>query len=167
MQKLTIALAAAGLIGLSAGHAMADLSAADKAFAMKAAAGGMAEVQLGQLAQQKGTTPEVKQFGQRMVTDHGQANQELQDIAQEAELQLPTEPDKQSMATIQRLRGTSGSAFDEAYVKNMLQDHQHDVADFRKEAQGGSDPALKAFAQKYLPVLQQHLQMVQTLNRGL
>jgi putative membrane protein len=166
MRKLSLAVAAAGLLGLSAGHAMADLSAADKAFAMKAASGGLTEVQLGQLAQQKATSPQVKQFGSRMVTDHTQANQELMQIAEQANLQLPTQPDRQDNATIQKLRGTSGSAFDSAYTQNMVQDHQQDVAEFRKEAQNGSDPALKSFAQKYLPILQQHLQMAQTLNRA-
>ena len=61
-----------------------------------------------------------------------------------------------------RLRGMNGTAFDTAYTQHMVQDHQKDVAEFQKEAQSGSDPGLKSFAMKYLPALQQHLQMAQS-----
>jgi len=57
-----------------------------------------------------------------------------------------------------------GAAFDAAYTKDMVQDHAQDVADFKREAQSGQDPALKAFARKTLPVLQQHLQMAQSVT---
>lgn len=162
MQK-TAALIGAGLLMLAAGHAVAEVSPADKTFATKAAAGGQAEVLLGRLAAQKAESQQVRQFGQQMVTDHSQANQELQVIAKQQNLTLPTKPDSASAATEQRLQSSSGAAFDSAYARDMVKDHQEDVADFQKEASSGQDPALKAFAQKYLPVLQQHLQMAQQL----
>jgi len=74
-------LAVAGLIAFAATQSMAALSKADQDFAQKAAAGGLTEVALGQLAQQNGNSPDVKNFGQKMATDHAQANQELQQIA--------------------------------------------------------------------------------------
>ena len=101
-----------------------------------------------------------------MVTDHSQANQELQAIAKQQNLTLPTRPDAASAATEQRLQSSSGSAFDSAYARDMVEDHQQDVADFQKEASSGQDPAPKAFAQKYLPVLQHHLQMAQQIDGG-
>jgi putative membrane protein len=165
MQK-TAAIIGAGMFIFASGHAMAQLSPADQTFATKAAAGGQAEVALGRLATEQAGSQPVRQFGQQMVTDHSQANQELQAIAKQQNLILPTRPDSASVATEQRLRASSGAAFDSAYARDMVQDHQQDVADFQKEASSGQDPALKAFAQKYLPVLQHHLQMAQQISGG-
>jgi putative membrane protein len=165
MQK-TAALIGVGILLLATGHAVAQLSPADRTFATKAAAGGQAEVTLGRLATEKGGSQQVRQFGQQMVTDHSQANQELQAIAKQQNLTLPSKPDSTSVATEQRLQASSGAAFDSSYARDMVQDHQQDVADFQKEAGSGQDPALKAFAQKYLPVLQHHLQMAQQISGG-
>jgi putative membrane protein len=140
---------------------MAAVSSADKKFATDAAQGGLAEVELGQLALQKGTSPQVKQFAQRMVTDHTQANNELMQLGKSQNLDLPAQVDAKHKSEMERLRGMSGTAFDTAYAQYMVQDHQKDVADFEKQAQSSGDPALKSFAQKHLPVLQQHLQMAQ------
>jgi putative membrane protein len=150
------------LAAITVAPALAALSSADKSFATEAAKGGLAEVELGQLALQKATSPQVKQFAQRMVTDHTQANQELMQLARSQNLDLPAQLDAKHKSDIDRLRGLSGSAFDTAYMQHMLQDHNKDVADFQKQAQSGSDPALKSFAQKYLPTLQQHLQLAQS-----
>jgi len=161
MTNYKLALVAAGVIGLTAAQSMAALSSTDRTFAQKAAAGGLAEVSLGQIAAQNASSQQVKDFGQRMVTDHTQANQELLQIAQQENLTLPTQPDSKDQATQKRLGALTGSAFDSAYTKDMVQDHRQDIAEFKREAQSGQDPALKAFAQKTLPVLQQHLQMAQ------
>lgn len=131
---------------------------------MKAASDGLAEVEASQLAQQRATSPQVKQFAARMIADHTQANNELQQIAQQQDLTLPTQPDSKDASKVQKLRGLNGAAFDKAYAQEQVPDHQSDIAMFRKEAQSGQDPALKAFAQKTLPILQQHLQLAQRLN---
>jgi putative membrane protein len=164
MSNCKLAIAAAGMLGFMATQAMAVPSSADWTFATKAAAGGIAEVQMGQLAQQKAASPQVKQFGQRMVTDHSQANQELQQIAQQQNLTLPTQPDSKDRATEAQFRGMNGTAFDTAYAHDMVSDHQQDIALFRTEAASGTDPALKGFAQKYLPMLQHHLQMAEAID---
>jgi putative membrane protein len=164
MTKHKSALAAAALFALVAGPAMAAVSATDRTFVQKAAAGGLAEVSLGQLAQQNARSQQVKDFGQRMVTDHNQANQELQQIAQSENLTLPTAPDSKDQELQKRLSALKGTAFDAAYTQDMVKDHQQDIAEFKREAQSGQDPALKAFAQKTLPVLQQHLQMAQAAS---
>jgi putative membrane protein len=164
--RKTATVLGAGILILAGGQAMAQLSPADKTFATNAAAGGMAEVTLGRLATQKAGSQQVRQFGQQMVTDHTQANQELQAIAKQQNLTLPTKPDSASTAMEQRLQARSGTAFDSAYTQDMVQDHQKDVAEFEREANTGQDPALKAFAQKYLPVLQRHLQMAQQISGG-
>ena len=151
----------AALSTLFAAQAMAELSAADRTFATNAAAGGFAEVSLGQLAIQNAGSPAVRQFGQQMVTDHTEANQALAQIGQKENLSLPTKPNAMDVETEQRLTASKGAAFDTSYMQEMLNDHQKDVAEFSTEAASGKDPALKAFAQKYLPVLQHHLQMAQ------
>ena len=162
--NVKLALVAAGLLGLAATQASAALSGPDRTFAQKAAEGGLAEVALGQLAQQNADSQQVKDFGQKMVTDHSAANQELQQIAQQENLTLPTEPDSKDQALQKRLSAMKGSAFDAAYARDMVKDHQQDVADFKREAQSGKDPALKAFAQKTLPVIQEHLQMAEAVS---
>jgi len=164
MHKMPLACLAAGLAALAALPASAALSAGDRDFAMQAASGGMAEVQAAQLAQQRAASPQVKQFAGRMMTDHSKANDELQQIAQQQNLNLPQQPDRKDTSALQKLQGLNGPAFDQAYAQEELRDHQKDVSLFQKQAQSGQDPALKAFAQKTLPILQQHLQMAQSLN---
>jgi putative membrane protein len=164
MNRLPLALAAAGLLGLAALPASAALSSADRDFVQKAASGGMAEVQTAQLAQQRASSQQVKQFADRMIADHTQANTELQQIAEQENVTLPPQPTGKDAAAAKKLSGLNGAAFDKAYAQDELSDHQQDVALFRKEASSGQDPALKSFAQKTLPILQQHLQMAQALN---
>ena len=147
--------------------AMNDTKAgADHHFVMDAASGGMAEVELGKIAADKASNADVKKFGQRMADDHGKANDELKSLAQSKQITLPTMIDAKHKATIDRLSKLSGAAFDRAYVQEMLKDHQKDVAAFRTESKSGKDPEVKAWAGKTLPTLEEHLKMVQDLNRG-
>ena len=164
MTKMLPACLAAGLLGLAALPASAALSQVDRDFAQHAASGGLAEVQTAQLAQQRSSSPQVKLFAQRMITDHTQANNELMQIAQQTSLDLPTQPTGKDAFAAQKLSGLNGTAFDQAYARDEVSDHEQDVALFRKEANSGQDPSLKAFAQKTLPILQQHLQLAQALN---
>jgi len=151
----------AGFAGLFSAQSVASLSKADQDFAQKAAAGGLAEVSLAQVAQQNATSPQVRQFAQRLIADHTQANQELRQLAQQENLTLPAEPDSKARATQQRLSAMKGPAFDAAYTQHEVDDHKQDIAEFEREARSGQDPALKAFAQKTLPTLRQHLQMAE------
>jgi putative membrane protein len=160
MKKLFIILGTVALASAT-GSAMAQNGAADKTFATKAAADGQAEVALGHLATENAGSPQVRAFGERMVTDHSQANQALQEIGRQQHLALPDKPGSANEAVARRLQTMKGPEFDKAYMRDMVQDHQQDVAEFRKEAETGKDPALRAFAQKYLPVLQQHLQLAE------
>ena len=155
---------AAGLLGMVAGQAHAVPSSADRTFADKAAAAGMAEIQAAQLAQQRATSPQIKSFANRMVTDHTQANDQLQQIAQQENINLPEQPSPQDTADAQRLSSLNGTAFDQAYAQAQVRDHQQAVALFRQEASTGHDPALKSYAQKTLPILRQHLQLAQSLT---
>lgn len=164
MNKTALVLTVVGFAGMAAAPAFAAPSGADKTFASSAAAGGLAEVQLGQLAEQKAGTPQVKEFARTMVSDHTQANQDLEQIAQQENLTLPKRPGKKEREESQRLRKLSGAAFDKQYMAHMVQDHRKDISEFQREATSGKDPALKSYAQKYLPVLQKHLQMAEATS---
>ena len=135
------------------------MNAADHKFATDAAEGGMAEVQLGQLAVSKASNPDVKNFGQRMIDDHGKANDQLKSTASGMGLTLPTSIGAKNQATYDRLNKLSGAAFDKAYMQDMVRDHEADVKEFEHESQSGSDAALKSFASQTLPTLQEHLRM--------
>lgn len=136
----------------------------ERKFLEHAAVAGMAEVELGQMAQQKAASDQVKQFGARMVQDHGRANDELKALASAKGLTLPTELDRHHRREAEKLQKLSGAEFDRAYVDSMLKDHKKDVKDFEKQAKSAKDPDVKAFAGKTLPVLQEHLKMVQSLH---
>jgi len=156
------ALAAAPAMGQTKSPA----SSPDMAFAKEAAIGGMAEVDLGNLAQQKASSADVKQFGQRMATDHAKANDELKQWASSKSVTLPAEIDAKHKATHDRLAKLSGDAFDKAYMHDMVMDHQHDVAAFRKESTSGKDADLKAWAGKTLPTLEDHLKLAQQTDKA-
>src|SRR5215469_3855600 len=128
-------------------------ASADDTFAKKAAQGGMAEVELGQLAEEKGSNPAVKTFGRRMVQDHSKTNNQLKSAAQEENITLPTEMDKTDQATYDRLSKLSGEAFDKAYARDMVKGHTKDVSDFQKEAKDGHNEAIKNFAAQAVPTL--------------
>jgi len=139
--------------------AKAATPSADQPFAREAATGGMAEVELGTLAKGKASNADVKQFADRMVTDHGKAGDELKQWAQQKKVTLPTAIEAKHKATQDRLSKLSGDAFDKAYMRDMVTDHEHDVAAFKREAASGKDPDLKAWAAKTLPTLEDHLKM--------
>jgi putative membrane protein len=137
------------------------VSAADKAFVREAAVGGMAEVDFGTLAKDKASSDDVKSFGDRMVTDHGKANDELKQWADQNHVTLPTELDAKHKATHDRLAKLSGAAFDKAYMRDMVADHKTDVAKFRTESKTAHNADLKAWAGKTLPTLEDHLKLAQ------
>jgi putative membrane protein len=151
---------------LSAGQALAAerLSTADHSFVQAAAAGGLSEVEEAQAAQQKASSSDVKQFAARMISDHTQANEELKQLAHAKGITPPSQPTAAERRADNQLKKLSGASFDREYAKQEVQDHQKTVALFQKEADSGQDPQLKAFAQKYLPTLQEHLKMAQSLS---
>src|SRR5215217_7956264 len=125
----------------------------ENTFVTEAAVGGMAEVELGRLAQTKAQNAEVKRFAQMMIDDHSKANDELKSLATKKNISLPTSLDAKHQSTMQKLQGMSGAEFDKAYVDDMLEDHEKDVSEFEKQSQSNPDADVKAFAAKTLPTL--------------
>ena len=124
-----------------------SLSEKDKTFMKKAAKGGTMEVAMGQVAEQKAQSEDVKSFGKRMVADHGKANDELKSIASKKGFQLPSKE--------HTVKWTS----DKAYMDAMVKDHEKDLTEFKEEASSGSDPDVKKFADDTAKMVQEHLDL--------
>ncbi len=152
-----ILLLAIPVTGLGAG------SNPDSAFYKEAAEGGMAEVDMGALAEQKASNSSVKDFGAMMVKDHSAANDKLKAIAASKNVSLPTSASMGQMATETKLKALSGDTFDKSYIKGMIKDHETDIALFEKESASGQDPDAKAFAAATLPTLKTHLRKIKAI----
>ncbi len=163
MRALTAAIVAAVVVFTLHGVSVAQ-EMTDRQFMMEAAQGGMAEVELGQLATQRAGTDAVRGFGQRMMVDHARANNELRRIAEREGVQLPASIDARDQATKDRLSTLSGPAFDRAYMRDMVTNHEHDIAQFEQETRQGHDPAMVAWAQQTLPTLREHLRLARTID---
>jgi len=137
----------------------------DQKFLKEAAIGDAAEIALGQMAQEKASDPKVKQFGARMVQDHSKADDQLKHVAQTQHVSLPTELDPPHKAEKARLSQKTGSQFDKAYSRLMVQEHTKTIDKFQREASSSKDPTVKKFAQETLPILKSHLQEAQQLEK--
>jgi putative membrane protein len=140
------------------------VAAADRTFAMHAAQGGMAEVEMGKLAAANAASPDVKQFGQRMVDDHGKANDELKSWASKSNVTLAAELDAKHKADQAKMAKLSGAAFDRAYMTMMVADHDKDVKEFQQASRTAKDADLKAWVVKTLPTLQEHQKMAHDIS---
>jgi putative membrane protein len=143
------------------------LRSADVAFALNAAQGGVAEVQMGKLAAEKATRADVKSIGRQMVADHTKANDDLKSVAQKKAMTLPNDMSARQHATYLKLEKLSASVFDRAYVNDMVKDHKEDVKEFQKEANTGKDEDVKGFASRTLPVLQTHLEKIRSIQSNM
>lgn len=142
---------------MNSGQSSKTLDAMDRSFVNQAAEGGLAEVELGKMAETKAANPQVKQFAERMVHDHTQANDQLKQVASDEGIQLPDHISQKDRMLKARLSKLSGDQFDKVYMQNMVKDHQKDVAQFKRESKDAQNPAVRNFAQKTTPILESHL----------
>lgn len=151
-----IAIAAIGFSGTAFSadndNGKGKLSAADKAFMKEAAKGGMMEVDMGKMAEEHATSADVKNFGKRMVADHGKANSELKSIAAEEKVELSAD------------KGGGKWKSDKEYMGMMVKDHEKDLADFEREAKEGTDADVKRFADKTSKIIRKHLDMAKEID---
>ena len=163
LSKLACGLAAAFALGSAS---LADtLARGDASFLKKAAQAGHAEVATGKLAQSKAQDAQVKAFGERMVADHGKVGEELSKLAADKGVKLPAEPSGPQKVLMKRLEKSDGADFDRRYARAAGVDaHEDAVKLFRKAADSAKDADVKAFAQKQLPALEEHLKMAQALK---
>jgi putative membrane protein len=158
-------LVATSWLAVGSGKAQ-GLSAEEQQFVKQAAAGGLAEVELSELADNRASDPKVKDFAKQMVTDHTQANNELKPIAESNKIPVPTKLQGEHEAAYKRLEKLSGAKFDAAYVKIMVSDHDKTVSAFEEASSKLKDPTLKAFVDKTLPVLRQHKEHIHEIENA-
>jgi putative membrane protein len=165
MKRITALSFTAAVLLAAAGVAAAQgVGEADRDFMRNAAIGGQAEVELGNLAVQRASRPTVKEFGAKMVKDHGAANGELATLARAKGVELPTTLDADHRALRDRLSAMQGAEFDRMYMQEMVKDHTQDVAEFEQAARSASDPDVRAWAASKVPTLREHLALARDIN---
>jgi putative membrane protein len=143
----------------------AKLAPSDAEFLRKAAAASAMEIELGKLAQNS-SDPAVKSFGSRLMDDHATADEELRKLASARGVALPSEPDAKQRAEVKRLSKLAGKPFDDAFLARMVAEHKATEANFAQAAKSAKDPELRAWAQRLLPTLQNHLKMAEDGGRS-
>ncbi|MBX9853478.1 MAG: DUF4142 domain-containing protein [Cytophagaceae bacterium] len=143
------------------------LSDKEKDFIKEAANNGMLEVQLGKLANEKGMSKDVKEFGHHMVMDHDKANKELKQLAMQKNVMIPDSLDDDGKDKVKNLSTAKGKDFDKKYMKSMVDDHKDAVEDFEDIAKNSEDADLKALAEKTLPTLREHYMKAQMIDSTL
>jgi len=144
-----------------------DTQKGDAKFVWKAAEGGLMEVKLGKLAMEHAANADVRKFGERMVADHGKANQELQRIADKKGYKFPTDLSKNDQDRFDKLKDLQGADFDATYIKTMVKDHEADVEEFTQASKESKDEDVKAFAARTLPVIHDHLNLAKKVASNL
>lgn len=139
----------------------------DAEFAVEAADGSLMEVQLGTLALTKASSPEVKQFAQMMVDEHGKANNELKSLAQQKNITLPTVMGNERKKEYDNLSEKSGAEFDKEYMDLMVKDHKEDIEEFEEQSEESEDAEIKAWASSKVSTLRKHLQEAERIQDGL
>ena len=143
-----------------------NLSEPDRTFVQKAAVAGMFEVESAKVAKDKATSPDLKEFADKMITDHTKANDDLMAIAKQKNVDVPSSLDAEHQAKLDALSKLSGAAFDRTYKQQQTAGHDKVLALMTKEAKTGQDADLKAFAQKYDSVIAEHDHMVKKTKVG-
>ena len=142
-----------------------NVSDSDRKFVKEALEGGNAEVHLGQLAQQKASEADVRQFGQKMVDDHTKLGGQMKDVAERIGVSPPSGTAVSDKALAAKLDMLSGSSFDKAYIQSMIKDHRKDLEAFRNEAQNGTNPQVRDAASHGAQVVAEHLQLAEQIAR--
>jgi len=157
-------ISALALMVTLAGHAYAATDNDD--FVEDASAKGVAEVEAGKLAQEKGSAADVKSFAEMMIKDHTAANAKLKSIADAKKLKVSDDAQLMDKAKSMILELRSSKSFDQAYANNQVKAHEATIKIFEDEAANGKDPELKAFAAETLPKLKEHLAHAQALAKA-
>lgn len=141
------------------------IRAMDKDFITQAASDGMKEVEMGRLGVRQASNEQVKQFAQKMIDDHGKANDELMTLARSKNVDVSTQMPQDHKSMVEKFNQLNGADFDKQYIDHMVQDHQKAVDLFDRQARQGEDAQVRAFAARTLPTLRQHLQQAKELQQ--
>ncbi len=163
MRNLMLSALAGTLLG-----ALSAASAADKVSQVlirDAIQDNLAEIQMGQLAQDKTQSSDVKSYGQMLVADDSALNEQAEKVAEQIGIAAPTEPSSNQKAMYEKMSRLSGTEFDRAFIKEIIADHKANIARLQNEAKKTNDPAAD-FARQALPTLKKHLDAAQKLEHG-
>jgi len=141
----------------------ASFAADESTFLQDAIQGSVAEVQMGQLAQQNGSSKDVQAFGQVLVTDHSKSMDEASALAESMSVEVPTEPKAEAQKEYEKLQELKGAEFDKEFAEHMVMGHQKEIEKFEEQAQSGDDEVAQ-FAKQTLPVLNTHLDMAKKIE---
>lgn len=141
-------------------------SIADQSFVRHMFESDAVEMQLGQMAQEKSQSSDVKLFGEKMVENRKRLDNQLTELAKRLDVQPPDGPDKEGKEEIARLQSLSGPQFDEEYIRTVEKAHEKDVKSFNQAAQTAKDPSLQRTAQMDAPVIQSHLKVIQQIAQA-
>jgi len=151
----------------SSGNTPSAQNYSDQAFVSKAMQGGQAEVQLGQLAQEKSQSPDVKQFGQKMVSEHSQMGEKwFKPVAKQMGVSEPKGTSKKDQKLIAKLQALNGAEFDNEYIRCMVKDHKQDLKEFKSEADAAQNPNVKQIAQQGTEIIDKHLQLIEQIAQA-
>ncbi len=156
-----LALAGSGAVAQISNAPTGTMAKADQNFMNEAIQGDLSEIKIGKLAQQKGQSTGVKQFGQMLEQDHSQNLEKAKQTAEKLGLTTPSEPNQKQTALYDRLSQLSGAQFDRQFAQGMVTDHKEDIGKFQKQAK--SKGPIGDFAQQTIPTLQKHLQTAESL----
>ena len=162
-----VAPAASANSSMAADTGMTQPVMGDKMFVKKAIMGSNSEIAAAKMALQKSSNPQVQQFAQKMVDDHTKMLDDMKGVATQENIAFKDEPSPEGKKLAAKLDGLSGPEFDKAYVNGMVKDHKGDVRDFTAEVNTGKDQPTKDAAQKGLPVIQEHLQMIEGIQKSM
>lgn len=137
----------------------------DTDFVVKAASGGMCEVEMGKIAETQAKTDGVKKLAQRIVKDHTKANEQLKTIAKGANIRLPESMNDRDQKMLDSFKNYKGQNFDQDYLTEMIQDHKQDIALFTQASKEAKDPGIRKFAAQTLPTLKTHLELAKKLQK--
>lgn len=176
MTRFLLAASAASLLGIApalaqntqgtaSAQAGTQISSQDHTFVQMAAQSDVAEIQAGQLAQTRGATPAVREYGRWMVTDHTSMDNMLRVIAEHEGIDVPTSPNATQMQQAKQLQNARGQAFDRVYINAQVLDHEQTLAAFRQESSEGQNIPLKRLAASGIPILEQHLTEARELQQ--
>lgn len=165
MKTLTGIVSAAALICMLASPLALAVNTRPDAFIRQAIAGNLAEIKVGQLAQQKGASEGVRNFGTVLEQDHSTANRQAMSAAAALGVTAPAGPSRKEEAQYRHLASLSGARFDEAFVKAMVEDHRKDIAQYEKQAKAAGKGPAASYAGTSLPTLQKHLRLAESLER--
>jgi putative membrane protein len=165
MRPLISALALTAVLSVPA-FAADKMDNSDISAMKQLAQANLNEIASGKAAQSKAQSPDVKSFAQKMVTDHTRMLDDLRALAKKKDVALPQDQDVKDMAQTKLLERKSGGEFDQAYMEDMVKDHQKDVKETQDIASKAKDPEFKAAVQKAHATIQEHLQLAQRISKS-